>query len=114
MALEVALRRLAINAVRADGAVQADLRAFLGFPPCNSPSRLAGVDSEVLRHLARVPPNVELALPPRGPPPISLLRNLRITMWMLLSGAAHKVGEYFKLSGPCLAARACTRTQGSG
>lgn len=91
VALEVALRRLAINAVRADSSVQADVRAFLGFPPCPGTGLLAGVDAEVARHLVRVPPQLELSLPERGPRPLSLLNNLRVTMWMLLSGAAHKV-----------------------
>lgn len=91
VALEVALRRLAINAVRADSTVQADVRAFLGFPPCPGRGLLAGVDAEVARHLARVPPQLELSLPERGPRPVSLLNNLRVTMWMLLSGAAYKV-----------------------
>lgn len=102
MALEVALRRLTINAVESDTAVQAHLRAFLGFPPLKrAPSggvgaagRLAGVDAEVARHLARVPVDLELALPGGsvGLAPVPLLGNLRVVMWMLLSGAAHKVG----------------------
>ncbi|CAM9698483.1 unnamed protein product, partial [Ascophyllum nodosum] len=85
VALEVALRRLTINAVRADAVVQADLRAFLGFPPC-----AAGVDAEVVRHLVRVPSDLELALSSRiiSPPP--LLSAFRVTLWMLFSGAAHK------------------------
>lgn len=96
VALEVALRRLTINAIRADAAVQADLRAFLGFPPCPT-----SFDADIVRHLARVPPNLELALPARGPSPIHLLSNLRLTMWMLLSGAAHKVGT-IRLMRPLL------------
>lgn len=94
MALEVALRRLTINARRADAAVQADLRAFLGFPVCAGESWLAGLDAEIVRHLARVPWDLELTLPSRGLPLIPLLSNLRVTMWMLLSGAAHKVSAY--------------------
>lgn len=98
MALEVALRRLAISAVQSEPAVQADLRAFLGFPPTKAFStgagvggRLAGVDAEVARHLVRVPLDLELALPARVLAPLPLLGNLRVAMWMLLSGAAHKV-----------------------
>lgn len=96
MALEVALRRLAINAVRADSAVQADLRAFLGFPHCPGTGLLAGVDAEVGRYLARVPPHLELVLPALRLPPLSLLGDLRVCMWMLLSGAAQKVDGYPK------------------
>lgn len=103
MALEVALRRLTINAVQSDASVQAHLRAFLGFPPLRrAPSggagaagRLAGVDADVARHLARVPADLELALPGGSlgaAAPVPLLGNLRVAMWMLLSGAAHKVG----------------------
>lgn len=93
MALEVALRRLAINAIRADAAVQADLRAFLGFPACPGASWLSGLDAEVVRYLARVPQNLELALPALALAPIPVLSDLRVTMWMVLSGAAHKVGR---------------------
>lgn len=108
MALEVALRRLTINAIQSDAAVQAHLRAFLGFPPlkaggslsggggegAGAAGRLAGVDAEVARHLARVPADLELALSGgRGSvDPVPLLGNLRAAMWMVLSGAAHKVG----------------------
>lgn len=93
MALEIALRRLVINAVRADSAVQADLRAFLGFPALSHCGLLAGVDAEILRHLARMPPDLELTLAAPGLHPLPLLSNLRIVMWMLLSGAAKKVNE---------------------
>lgn len=94
MALEVALRRLAISAVQSDVVVQADLRAFLGFPPCGGAGRLAGVDSHVARYLIRVPVDLELSLPGRAMAPVPLLPNLRVAMWMLLSGAAHKVGWF--------------------
>lgn len=80
-----------INAVRGDSSVQADLRAFLGFPPCPGPGLLAGVDAEVRCHLARVPCNLELALKAASLRPLSVLGNLRVAMWMVLSGAAHKV-----------------------
>ncbi|CAM9243508.1 unnamed protein product [Ectocarpus sp. 13 AM-2016] len=90
VALEVALRRLAISAVQSDVVVQADLRAFLGFPPCEGAGRLAGVDSHVARYLIRVPVDLELSLPARAMAPVPLLPNLRVAMWMLLSGAAHK------------------------
>ncbi|CAM9160813.1 unnamed protein product [Ectocarpus sp. 12 AP-2014] len=90
VALEVALRRLAISAVQSDVVVQADVRAFLGFPPCEGAGRLAGVDSHVARYLIRVPVDLELSLPARAMAPVPLLPNLRVAMWMLLSGAAHK------------------------
>lgn len=93
MALEVALRRLAINAIRADAAVQADLRAFLGFPACSGSSWLSGLDAGVVRYLARVPSNLELVLPTLALAPIPVLSDLRVAMWMVLSGAAHKVGR---------------------
>lgn len=93
VALEVALRRLTINAVRADAAVQADLRAFLGFPSYPGRSWLSGLDAELVRHLVRVPSNLELVLSARALTPIPLFSNLRLTMWMLLSGAAHKVSS---------------------
>lgn len=100
MALEVALRRLTISAVQSGlPAVQADLRAFLGFPPvkmkafsgAGAGGRLAGVDAEVARHLVRVPLDLELSLPTRLLAPVPLLGNLRVAMWMLLSGVAHEV-----------------------
>lgn len=90
MALEVALRRLTINALRADATVQAELRAFLGFPACPGASWLAGVDAEIVRHLVRMPSNLEVALPSPGLAPIPLLSNFRVSIWMLLSGAANK------------------------
>lgn len=96
MALEVALRRLTINAIRADSCVQADVRAFLGFPPCPGTGLFAGVDAEVARHLARMPSELELALPEQGPRQLSLLISLRVTVWMLLSGAAHKVNDQYR------------------
>ena len=102
VALEVALRRLTINAVQSDASVQAHLRAFLGFPPlkmalsggAGAAARLAGVAADVARHLARVPVDLELTLPGGsvGTAPVPLLGNLRVVMWILLSGAAHKVG----------------------
>lgn len=93
MALEVALRRLVINAARADGAVQADLRAFLGFPACSYPGRSAGIDPEVLRHLARIPQGINHAFQATYLQPLSLLEDLRVVMWMVLSGAAQKVSQ---------------------
>lgn len=59
MSLEAALRRRSINAVLADGAVQEELSYFLKVSPCNWPSRVVGLNAEVLRHLARVPKNLE-------------------------------------------------------
>ena len=46
------------------------------------------------RHLVRVPVDLELSLPARAVAPVPLLANLRVAMWMLLSGAAHKVGWF--------------------
>ncbi|CAM9381041.1 unnamed protein product [Choristocarpus tenellus] len=89
VALEVTLRRLAINAVRADWEVQGEVRTFLGFPFRGGTGTVASPGSGVVGHHANVPPHLELV--PQGPASVSVIEDLRVAVWMLLSGAAQKV-----------------------
>ncbi|CAM9229540.1 unnamed protein product [Discosporangium mesarthrocarpum] len=91
VALEVMLRRLALNAVRADVEVQGEVRAFLGFPARGGMGQLTGTGTP--GHLANFPPHLELSLPPHGATPVSVVGDLRIAIWMLLSGAAKKAND---------------------